>query len=67
MFPLIEEPELLVTATPVTLTLTVHLLVPYIGGGRGELSLPEVLFQWLLIPHFSLFSFLALPLVTPKD
>ena len=47
VFALVKELELLVLTMPVSLTLTVHLLVLRIGDGRGDLSLPEV----LVIPH----------------
>lgn len=46
IFALVEL-ELLVLTMPVSLTLTVHLLVLHIGDGRGDLSFPEV----LVIPH----------------
>lgn len=53
-------------ATLVSLTLTVHLLIPYIARGRRELSLLEGLLQQLHFSHacvsLSLFSFLRLPL-----
>lgn len=47
IFALVEELELLVLTMPVSLTLTVHLLVLCIGDGRGDFSFPEV----LVTPH----------------
>lgn len=61
-----EELELLAMASPLSLIPIVPSFSSLTEGhGKGELSLPEVLLQQLLIPnlyYFSLFSFLELPL-----